>query len=417
MPPKRWLILSDDLTGAADCAIAFARHGLAASVVLGVEVPDDAVLAFNADSRQLAPATAAACHRTLLEARHDGGAGLFKKIDSTLRGQPVAELAETIRVLRERGQGGLSVVAPAFPATGRTTEDGCIRLHGQALEDTPLWARDHSYPSADLAAVLKAAGLRIRLATLDVVRAGPEALSQLVRHAVESGLDAVVCDAATMGDLDVVAQATLPLADQVFWTGSGGLAQALARAATGEGAAAATRVVVSGGILFVVGSVAEASRVASALLAADSTLLAMTIAPVTLSAGPVAPDWQAACRRIAATLAAGGDVLVEIAADPAADLAKGAELARRLAALLQPAAPHMGAIFATGGETALALLDALGVSGIRLLDEIEPGVPIGLTRGTLTVPVVTKAGAFGDAGTLSRCLCYLRRLRPTEIPP
>ncbi len=416
MPPKRWLILADDLTGAADCAIAFARHGLAASVVLGVEVPDDAVLAFNADSRQLAPATAAACHRTLLEARHDGGAGLFKKIDSTLRGQPVAELAETIRVLRERGQGRLSVVAPAFPATGRTTEDGCIRLHGQALEDTPLWARDHSYTSANLVDVLKVVGLQVRLAALDIVRAGPDVLARFVRQGAESGLDAVVCDAATPGDLDVVAQATLPLADQVFWTGSGGLAQALARATTQEDAAAATRVVVSGGILFVVGSIAEASRVASALLAADGGLLAEAIAPVTLSAGPVAPEWQAACRRITATLAGGGDVLVEIAADPAADLAKGAELARRLAALLQPAAPHIGAIFATGGETALALLDALGVSGIRLLDEIELGVPIGLTRGALTVPVVTKAGAFGDAQTLSRCLYYLRRLRPTEIP-
>ena len=27
-PPSRWLILADDLTGAADCAIAFARRGL-----------------------------------------------------------------------------------------------------------------------------------------------------------------------------------------------------------------------------------------------------------------------------------------------------------------------------------------------------------------------------------------------------
>lgn len=88
------------------------------------------MLAFDADSRRLAPAVAAARHRALLEASHGTGIGLFKKIDSTLRGQPAAELAETVRVLQERGRGALSVVAPAFPATGRTTEGGCIRLNG-----------------------------------------------------------------------------------------------------------------------------------------------------------------------------------------------------------------------------------------------------------------------------------------------
>lgn len=374
-------------------------------------------MAFDADSRRLAPAMAAARHHMLLETRYDGRAALFKKIDSTLRGQPAAELAETIRLLRERGHGALSVVAPAFPATGRTTVGGRLRLHGQALEDTPLWARDHSYPSADLVAVLEAAGLRVRLATLDVVRAGPDALAQFIRHQARSGLDAVVCDAATPGDLDIVARATLPLAGQVFWTGSAGLAQALARAATQEAAAVTTRVAVRGGILFVVGSIAEASRAAAAMLATDGALLAMAIAPATLRAGPVAPEWRDAACRIAGALAVGGDVLVEIATDLDADLSQGADLARRLAALLQPAAPHIGALFATGGETALALLNALGVSGIRLLDEIEPGVPIGMTRGALTVPIITKAGAFGDAGTLSRCLSTLRRSRPTETPP
>ncbi len=415
MQPERWLILADDLTGAADCAIAFAQHGLAAWVVLGIEAPDDAVLAYNADSRQLGPAAAATRHRTLLEAHYAGGVRLFKKIDSTLRGQPAAELAETVRVLRQRGHGALSVVAPAFPATGRTTEGGCVRLDGQALEGTPLWARDHCYASADLVAVLAGAGLRVRLAALDAVRAGPEALARLVCGAAVAGLDAVVCDAATSDDLDIIAAATLPLTERLFWTGSGGLAQALARAGSGKPAIAGP-VAVSGGILFVVGSVAEASRAASALLATDNALLAVAVTPATLRAGPGNAAWQTAARRVTDVLAAGGDVLVEVAADPRADLSQGAALARRLAQLLRPAAPHIGAVFATGGETALALLDALGISGIRLLHEIEPGVSLGLTRGALSVPLITKAGAFGDAGTLRRCLSHLRRLR-TETPP
>src|SRR4051812_29868896 len=170
----RWLILADDLTGAADCAIAFARRGLRASVGWGEAAgePGDAVLAIDADSRRLPPAAAAARHRTLLAARHAPGIRLIKKIDSTLRGQPAAELEATIDLLRARGAGAMALVAPAFPATGRTTEGGRIRLNGEALEATPLWAREHSYPSADLLAVLGAAGLRAGLLPLATVRDG-----------------------------------------------------------------------------------------------------------------------------------------------------------------------------------------------------------------------------------------------------
>jgi len=412
MPPRRWLILADDLTGAADCAIAFARRGLPASVAWGRDPPDDAVLALDADSRRLPPGAAAARHRSLLQAHHRDGAALFKKIDSTLRGQPAAELAATVLDLRARGRGALAIVAPAFPAAGRTVVDGRIRVDGRPLEQTPLWARDHSYPSADLGAALQGAGLRVRMAGLDAVRAG---LAEVVQAAIMASDDAVICDTVTPADLDAVANSTLPRAAELFWTGSGGLAEALAGSLN-----ATTRpmpVEVTGGILFVVGSVAEASRAASAVIGADAGVHTERILPAVLHEGPDAPAWQAASRRIAQSLAAGIDVLVEIATAEAADLRHGTVLAGQLAALLLPVAPGLGALFATGGETALALLDALGVTGIQMIDEIEPGVPIGLTRGALAIPVVTKAGAFGDAGTLARCLSHLRRHRRPETPP
>src|SRR5260370_14007839 len=157
---RRWLILADDLTGAADCAIAFARAGMAAAVDWGEAGTHGAVRAIDADSRRLAPQAAAARHRLLIEAHHRGGTGLFKKIDSTLRGHPAAELAETVRVLRGRGDGALAVMAPAFPATGRTTEAGCIRVDGLRLEDTRLGAGEPSYRTADLVAERRRSGRR-----------------------------------------------------------------------------------------------------------------------------------------------------------------------------------------------------------------------------------------------------------------
>lgn len=60
----------------------------------------------------------------------------------------------------------------------------------------------------------------------------------------------------------------------------------------------------------------------------------------------------------------------------------------------------------TGGATARTVLGRLGISELKLLGEVEPGVPFGVAPdGTL---VCTKAGSFGSADTLRRCV---RRLK------
>ncbi len=92
------------------------------------------------------------------------------------------------------------------------------------------------------------------------------------------------------------------------------------------------------------------------------------------------------------------------------DLAEGPAIADALGRLLAPAARHADGLMATGGETAAALLAHCGIDGLRLIDETEPGVSLGVTLGAFTMPIVTKAGAFGDEGTLLRALHRLRAI-------
>ena len=95
------------------------------------------------------------------------------------------------------------------------------------------------------------------------------------------------------------------------------------------------------------------------------------------------------------------DVVVDIASTASSQIAGNPQ--SRLGAR-EPAGARLPARrvrwSATGGETAAALLTRLGVNGIRLLDEIEPGIPLGLTLGGVSVPAVTKAGGFGNEGLL-----------------
>src|SRR5690606_25502766 len=60
---------------------------------------------------------------------------LYKKIDSALRGPIAAELSGLLDALARAHR---ILVAPAFPAAGRTTVDGVQRLDGRPVHLTPM---------------------------------------------------------------------------------------------------------------------------------------------------------------------------------------------------------------------------------------------------------------------------------------
>lgn len=399
-----WLIIADDLTGAADCAIAFAQNGIGASVVWGTGTASTPAIAFNVESRPLAASKAAALHSATLDRLHHPRTALYKKIDSTMRGQPAAELAATIAFLKHRGQGDFAVVAPAFPGTGRTTENGAIKVQGYALEETMLWAREHTYDSANLTAILASVQIKAELITLAQIRQGPQAIRDAITEIKRGSFDAMVCDAITQADLDHIAEATLSMLDDVFWVGSGGLAASLARLSSQQtGPQPLTIAKHPGGILIAVASLGEASRLATRHLASSGKVRHVPIHPDAI----LCEDNAALGERLAPVfqnLASGQDVLVEVVQTDNPDLKRGGELVERLAASLAPAAVLASGLIATGGDTAIALLNHFSVDGIRLADEVESGIPLGLTIGMVGIPIITKAGAFGDETTLSRCL-------------
>jgi uncharacterized protein YgbK (DUF1537 family) len=405
----RWLILADDLTGAADCAIAFARRGYQAVVSWGhatnTSHRDASVWAHDAASRGLSAEAAAARHLDLLAGFPMSGRALFKKIDSTLRGQPAAEIAATLAHLKSSPP-RLCVLAPAFPATGRTVIDGRVVVHGAALEATELWQRDHTYPNADLVEILATSGVRGEKVALAVVRGGD--LDAKLAGMAERNMIAV-CDAETGHDMSLIAAAALRASPANVFIGSAGLAHALAGLEL-ESSAEMLRIPPSRlGTLFVVGSLAATSRAAARRLKAAGSIAYFPVEPEMLT-GSDAERGQLAAG-VTEQLATGGDALVEISIKDSPVLALSPQLVQNLAVTLKVAVPMIGAIAVTGGETAAALLSGFGIDGIRLADEIEPGVSLGLTLGSLSVPVVTKAGAFGDEDSLVRINARLRAVR------
>ncbi len=415
---QRWLIVADDLTGAADAGVAFARRGLKTKVLLpGARQVDEATsaVAYDADTRRGSAERAVAPQFHAVRRFAAADTSVFKKIDSTLRGHPAVEIAALREALAEHQRPTFAVFAPAFPAMGRTTRDGHVFVQGKPLEESETWKREHTYPGADLAEILASAGIDSVKVPLAQVRAGRSALHATLRDIAQrrdlTFAPVAICDADTDADLDNIAAAAHSPDARVLLIGTAGLAHAVARAEP-TGIRAPLQLQRSGaGALVVVGSLASASRQAASQLAAMPGVVAVRIESATLQESARSQARAAAFAPIAAALSAGQDVMVEVAEDAAPDLERGYVLVRALAAGLTAALSSMSGLIVTGGETAAALLAQQFVDEIELLEEVEPGVALGLARGQSVFPLMTKPGAFGDAGSLVRALERLRMIR------
>jgi len=357
------LLAADDLTGACDAAVHFAIRGLRPATVLvarGTNGAGARVLAVSTESRDLPPAE---IHRALAAAAAEfaaeSAALVFKKIDSTLRGNTGVDIAAAL----ESFHCDAAIVCPAFPKMHRVVEGGFLKV-----------------TSAPEFAPVDVAG-RLQLQSgLAYTHTRPDGIAAILAE----GARFVSVDAACDDDLDRIAAAILPPGRRILWAGSAGLAAALADR-LGEVCAPSPSPARAGAALFCIGSDHPVT------LTQQSWLL--TERPCVLL------DPHAATReQICAALARGKHVILRIARG----LVSAEQVRERIAGV--PAV----ALVLSGGDTASLVCRAAGVQRIELCDEIVPGVPRGILHGGEFdgVSVATKSGGFGPSDSLIRVADY-----------
>jgi uncharacterized protein YgbK (DUF1537 family) len=250
------------------------------------------------------------------------------------------------------------------------------------------------------------------LLTLAQVRAGNAMLLKNLHEHLLQGTQALVCDAETNDDLQRIAKASIGLSELLFWVGSAGLANQMPNAARLIGhAEPASRIEVKGAILTVVGSVSAVSRAQAEALFNTRAMKRVDLPADVLTDGERHADWSRYQRQLGATLESGGDLLLMIANAGQPDLRQGLMLCQALARLVSPFSVSLGGMVSMGGETTHALLSAFRCIGLDMVREVQPGVPLSVTLGARTFPIITKAGAFGTADTLVSCYDALRGMR------
>jgi D-threonate/D-erythronate kinase len=344
-------IVADDLTGACDTGALFTGRAPVPVSVWPRRAAEAAVRVVDTESRTLPAAEAA--ERVTTVATGGRAKHWFKKIDSTLRG-PIG--AEVDALMRATGTATV-IVCPAFPAQRRAVLDRTLLVRGVPVADTPI-ARDPHFPAGGSSVVdLLRPQLDRALSwiPIDQLRAGGDALAARVRRL--SGT-AIVADAETDSDLDLLAEAALAVTPQPLLVGSAGLGHALAArlGLLGE----RVELPAGGRWLIVAGSANPATR-----------------------------------RQIKEARAAGLTVLAtpERAAADRTDVL--ARLVEQAVAALEREAWDL--LVVTGGETAVALWSALGIDRVEVVGAPAPGLALGSLRlsGREPLAVVTKAGGFG----------------------
>ncbi|MBV9168842.1 MAG: four-carbon acid sugar kinase family protein [Chloroflexi bacterium] len=410
-------LVADDLTGASDAGVQFTRAGLSTRVLFEAHRPLPRVavdaLSIDTDTRPLPAGQAYTRVREVAEAlrslepRH-----VYKKIDSTLRGNLGAE----IDAIMDAFDASLAVVAPAFPALGRTTRDGVQYVRGTPVAQTEA-AQDPRAPvhESNIVRLLEQQSRRgAAHIPLDAIARGPTAFRPLAeaQHA-----PILVCDAQTDEHLANLVSSFIDRED-VVWVGSAGLAEQVAvRIEPGDGVARHPLSAPEGVILLICASLSEVTHRQAAAYAAQPDVVTVRVDPVALAG---IRSKEAELRRcgcaVSAALREGRDCALVVGTEAvhSADAAQhivdalgqlGADLMRQ---------HRLGGVILTGGDTARAVCHAAGVTGIDLFGEIEPGVPLGRLIGEIQLPAVTKAGAFGSNDAVLHARRSLRELQPAR---
>lgn len=370
-------ILADDLTGALDTAAAFSGN-----VPVFIDNPpgpngngEGVVVAALATGTRDIPVESLPVR--LLPALEWLRAGTiaFKKVDSLLRGNTLAETAW----IAHRGRFDLTVFAPAFPAQGRITVNDrqwVVKPDGSRQSvATPLheaFSRFGLHPSA----------------TLD--------------RQSDSACDTWIPEVLDDADLDrIVASADDQAAETPLWCGSAGLAHALARR----------------------WNLAPASVTARPLPCGDgpSVLISASFQPVLkeqwgrlfASRNTPAIARHAHSSEIAAALEQARAGAHEICFDlsPAEQLPPeqaSLQLAEQVALIVEQL-PRPGQLIVVGGDTLLALCRASGASALLA----HPAVKLGWGCARLIggawdgVPCYSRSGAFGAPEDLTEMIQLL----------
>lgn len=419
----RFGVISDDLTGACDVGIQFRKRGLKTLVLANLgalaKVRDFDTVVIDIDTRNDSSDTAYNKARAGAKALKEIGVALvYKKMDSTLRGNIGAELDAIMDELDFKAV----VIAPAFPAANRTTLGGRQLLNGVPLDKTDF-AHDPVNPVKESHIPTLMQGQthkKIGIVNLPKVREGIESLTHQVETLIRSGKEMLIIDAETKDDLNAIAKATLD--SKVLPCGSAGLAEQLSHWLV-LSLAEPRLLIVSGSV-----NIITLNQISAVKKALNVRILHPNLSLVLAGEENRRTEADRLVKDAKKAVETGRDIVISLAQSKD-EISRIQQLGTRLGMDHHESAGNILSflgevssatidtckierIVLVGGDTAIHVVNALGAYGIKIEDEVLPGIPLGRILGGRFdgLLIVTKAGGFGHEDALIEVIKKLRNL-------
>jgi uncharacterized protein YgbK (DUF1537 family) len=401
--------IADDFTGATDLANTLVKAGMRTVQLLGVPraglaVPDtDAVIVALKSRSNPAPEAVEMSLGALRWLRASGARQIYFKYCSTFDSTDRGNIGPVADALCDALEADFTVFNPAFPTNKRTVYKGYLFVGDELLSESGM--RHHPLtPMTDpsLVRVLQRqtrhkVGLVPYTTLVKGVQAVREAFAELKRDAVRYA----VLDSITDEHLAALGEAC---ADMRLVTGGSGMAMGLPANFVRRGLLQPGRHYalpkVAGPAVVLSGSCSVATQGQVAYMKRDHD--AFELDPLELAAGK---DLAAEALAWASTRLSGRPLLIYSTAAPERVQAVQDRLGRDHAgSMIEQALSRIAKglvangvrrLVVAGGETSGAVVGALGVQGLLIGPEIDPGVPWTFSLGEPTLALALKSGNFG----------------------
>lgn len=410
--------IADDSTGATDLANTLVKEGMRAVQTIGVPGGDidlgDADAVVVALKSRTAPVKDAvdASRAALVWLRGLEPRQFFFKYCSTFDSTPTGNIGPVADALLTDLDADFTFLCPAFPDNGRVLRDGLLYVNGELLENSPM--KDHPLtPMRDSRVVdlmRVQTDRKVGLIKQATVSGGPAAIAAAVDALRRDGVSYGVIDTASNADLRAIGAAAT---DHALVTGGSGAAMGLPRNLRDAGLLGdpvpATLPQVTGRAAVLAGSCSQATRRQIAIAQKDWPHRKIDVHRIA-AGDPVAAellDWAASQDETTPVLIYGSADPDEVAAIQAQyGVTEAGEMVEKVigAAAAGLAAQGVRRIVVAGGETAGAVVSALGVEALRIGPEIDTGVPWTESLGGSAIALALKSGNFGGEDFFAKAL-------------
>jgi D-threonate/D-erythronate kinase len=422
-------IIADDLTGANDTGVQFARKGYNTSVLMSEDdtiQTDLDVIVIDTDSRDLSPEDAYRRVKDTCEFMKRLKPEInYKKIDSTMRGNIPAELDGVYDSLKP----DFVIVAPGYPKNNRKVENGVIYIHNKPLHETEF-ANDPKSPITDSNVVdilIKGTKYNVGLISRDDMKEGMDYIAKKMALFHKNKTPYLVFDSATEEELAKIVKVVQMTGYKVVWSGSAGLANHLLKDAPSKHQVGNTEVPKNSlPVLMVVGSVNKNSRRQLEVVLSEDDVKGIMLYSHQVIADEhslmeetlrVMNDVEQAIKnnKHIVLYSSGNPEEVELANQIGVGLGLTPKMvSEKISEVLGQLTStiinnyEIDRLFLTGGDTAKKVCNSLGIVEFKLRDEVEVGVPIGILPYDREILTITKAGGFGSELSLLQSIAILK---------